>query len=91
MLKPLAALWAMGRCAPCVVIALAVALFSVAALAQAKPEGPPLAAIDLTKEERVGHVERALAFYAVNDGDLADTGMRIDLRGGPTSIRSQPR
>ena len=37
------------------------------------------------------NVERALAFYAVNDGDLTDTGMRIDLPGGPTSIRSQPR
>ena len=23
--------------------------------------------------------------------DLTDTGMRIDLPGGPTSIRSQPR
>ena len=91
MLKLLAALWAMGRCAPCVVLALAVALFSVAALAQAEPKGPPLAAIDLTNEEGVGHVERALAFYAVNDGDLTDTGMRIDLPGGPTSIRNQSR
>ena len=87
MLKPLAALWAMGRCAPCVVLALAVALFSVVALAQTTPDGPPLAAIDLTTQEGVGHV----ALCAVDDGDLTDTGMRIDLPGGPTSVRSQPR
>ena len=37
------------------------------------------------------NVERAIAVYAVEDGELADTGERIALTGGPASIRSVPR
>jgi 6-phosphogluconolactonase (cycloisomerase 2 family) len=37
------------------------------------------------------NVERAIAVYAVNDGQLEDTGERIALTGGPASIRSMPR
>ena len=36
-------------------------------------------------------VERALAFYAVHDGRLVDTGERLPLAAGPVSIRSTPR
>jgi DNA-binding beta-propeller fold protein YncE len=36
-------------------------------------------------------VERALAFYAVRDGRLVDTGERMPLAAGPVSIRSTPR
>jgi DNA-binding beta-propeller fold protein YncE len=37
------------------------------------------------------NVERAIAVYAVKDGELEDTGERIALSGGPASIRSMPR
>ena len=37
------------------------------------------------------NVERAIAVYAVRDGELEDTGERIALTGGPASIRSMPR
>ena len=37
------------------------------------------------------NVERAIAVYAVKDGELADTGERIALSGGPASIRAMPR
>jgi len=37
------------------------------------------------------NVEKALALYAIADGKILDTGRRIPLTGGPTSIRSQPR
>lgn len=37
------------------------------------------------------NVERALAVYAVNDGQLVDTEVRIALQAGPTSLRATPR
>lgn len=37
------------------------------------------------------NVERVIAVYAVNDGALADTGVRLPSAGGPASIRSLPR
>jgi DNA-binding beta-propeller fold protein YncE len=36
-------------------------------------------------------VERALGVYAIRNGKLVDTGMRIPLAAGPVSIRSMPR
>lgn len=36
-------------------------------------------------------VERALAVYAIRDGKLVDTSVRIKLAAGPVSIRSMPR
>src|ERR1700726_3195788 len=37
------------------------------------------------------NVEKQLAVYAVNDGDMKDTQLRIVLSGGPASLRSMPR
>jgi DNA-binding beta-propeller fold protein YncE len=37
------------------------------------------------------NVEKQLAFYAVNGGHLRDTGRRIALTGGPSSLRTTPR
>jgi DNA-binding beta-propeller fold protein YncE len=37
------------------------------------------------------NVERQLALFAVNDGRLRDTGERIALTGGPSSLRTTPR
>lgn len=37
------------------------------------------------------NVERVIAVFAVNDGALADTGIRLPSAGGPSSIRSLPR
>jgi DNA-binding beta-propeller fold protein YncE len=37
------------------------------------------------------NVEKQLAFYAVNGGQLRDTGQRISLTGGPSSLRTTPR
>jgi DNA-binding beta-propeller fold protein YncE len=37
------------------------------------------------------NVEHQLAVYAVNEGALQDTGVRIAVEGGPASIRSRPR
>jgi DNA-binding beta-propeller fold protein YncE len=37
------------------------------------------------------NVEKQLAFYAVNGGHLRDTGQRIALTGGPSSLRTTPR
>lgn len=37
------------------------------------------------------NVEKQIAVYAVNGGDLKDTGTRINVSGGPSSIRSMPR
>ena len=37
------------------------------------------------------NVEKQLAVYAVDDGRLRDTGVRLDRPGGPSSIRSMPR
>jgi len=37
------------------------------------------------------NVEKQLALYAVNGGDLRDTGARIALTGGPSSLRTTPR
>ncbi|MDR8732117.1 YncE family protein [Burkholderia pseudomultivorans] len=37
------------------------------------------------------NVERQLAFYAVDGGKLRDTGKRIALTGGPSSLRTLPR
>ncbi|PAK16006.1 YncE family protein [Burkholderia ubonensis] len=37
------------------------------------------------------NVERQLALYAVNGGKLRDTGERIALTGGPSSLRTMPR
>jgi DNA-binding beta-propeller fold protein YncE len=37
------------------------------------------------------NVEHQLAFYAVEDGRLVDTGTRIPVPDGPASIRSTPR
>ena len=86
MLKPLAALWAMGRCAPCVVIALAVALFSVAALAQTTPEGPPLATIDLTTDEGVDRIGGA---WRYSDVEIVETDFTLagpdGQPGGPAA------
>jgi DNA-binding beta-propeller fold protein YncE len=36
------------------------------------------------------NVEKQLAFYAVNGGHLRDTGRRIALTGGPSSLRTTP-
>lgn len=36
-------------------------------------------------------VEKQIAVYAVNNGNLEDTGERIPIAGGPASIRSMPR
>ena len=36
-------------------------------------------------------VEEAIAVFELADGGLTDTGMRVALPGGPTSIRTQPR
>ena len=37
------------------------------------------------------NVEKQLAFFAVNGGHLRDTGQRIALSGGPSSLRTLPR
>ena len=37
------------------------------------------------------NVEKQIAVYAVNGGALQDTGERISIAGGPTSLRSMPR
>ena len=37
------------------------------------------------------NVEKQLAFFAVNGGHLRDTGHRIALTGGPSSLRTTPR
>ncbi len=37
------------------------------------------------------NVERQLAFYDIKHGKLVDTGKRLPLSGGPSSIRSTPR
>jgi hypothetical protein len=37
------------------------------------------------------NVEKQLAFFAVNGGQLRDTGERIALTGGPSSLRTMPR
>lgn len=37
------------------------------------------------------NVERQLALFAVNGGKLRDTGERIALTGGPSSLRTMPR
>jgi DNA-binding beta-propeller fold protein YncE len=37
------------------------------------------------------NVERQLALFAVNGGRLRDTGQRIALSGGPSSLRTTPR
>jgi DNA-binding beta-propeller fold protein YncE len=37
------------------------------------------------------NVEKELAFFAVNAGHLRDTGQRIALTGGPSSLRTTPR
>ncbi len=37
------------------------------------------------------NVEHQLAVYAVSEGALQDTGVRIAVEGGPASIRSRPR
>jgi DNA-binding beta-propeller fold protein YncE len=37
------------------------------------------------------NVEKAIGVYRVNNGKIVDTGERIQLSGGPTSLRSKPR
>ncbi len=37
------------------------------------------------------NVEQQIAVYAVNDGALKDTGTRLPVRGGPSSLRASPR
>jgi hypothetical protein len=37
------------------------------------------------------NVEHQLASYAVEDGRLVDTGTRLPVPGGPSSIRLTPR
>lgn len=37
------------------------------------------------------NVEHQLALYAVNGGHLRDTGKRIAIKGGPSSLRTTPR
>jgi DNA-binding beta-propeller fold protein YncE len=37
------------------------------------------------------NVEKEIAVFAVNDGKMTDTGHRIQVPGGPVSIRSMPR
>jgi hypothetical protein len=37
------------------------------------------------------NVEKAIGVYEIRNGKLTDAGERIDLPGGPTSIRSKPR
>lgn len=36
-------------------------------------------------------VERQIAVFAVNGGAMQDTGVRIDVPGGPSSLRTTPR
>jgi len=36
-------------------------------------------------------VEKQIAVYQIQDGQLTDTGTRLDLKAGPVSIRSMPR
>jgi len=36
-------------------------------------------------------LERAIGVFAVRDGKLVDTGVRLKLAAGPVSIRSMPR
>jgi DNA-binding beta-propeller fold protein YncE len=36
-------------------------------------------------------VERCIAVFAVNGGALQDTGVRIEVPGGPSSLRAMPR
>ncbi len=37
------------------------------------------------------NVEQQIAVYAVNDGALQDTGTRLPVNGGPSSLRASPR
>jgi hypothetical protein len=37
------------------------------------------------------NVEKAIGVYRVDNGKIMDTGERIQLSGGPTSLRSKPR
>jgi DNA-binding beta-propeller fold protein YncE len=37
------------------------------------------------------NVEKAIGVYRVDNGKIIDTGERIQLSGGPTSLRSKPR
>lgn len=37
------------------------------------------------------NVEQQIAVYAVNNGSLQDTGTRLPVRGGPSSLRASPR
>ncbi|MDR3413807.1 MAG: YncE family protein [Formivibrio sp.] len=37
------------------------------------------------------NVEQQIAVYAVNNGDLQDTGTRLPVKGGPSSLRATPR
>jgi hypothetical protein len=37
------------------------------------------------------NVEKAIGVYRVDNGKIVDTGERIALSGGPTSLRSKPR
>jgi DNA-binding beta-propeller fold protein YncE len=37
------------------------------------------------------NVEKAIGVYRVNNAKIIDTGKRIQLSGGPTSLRSKPR
>jgi DNA-binding beta-propeller fold protein YncE len=37
------------------------------------------------------NVEQQIAVYAVNGGQLTDTGVRIGTPGGPASLRARPR
>jgi DNA-binding beta-propeller fold protein YncE len=37
------------------------------------------------------NVERAIGVYRISNGQILDTGERIPLSGGPTSLRSRPR
>jgi DNA-binding beta-propeller fold protein YncE len=37
------------------------------------------------------NVEKAIGVYRVDNGKITDTGERIQLSGGPTSLRSKPR
>ncbi len=37
------------------------------------------------------NVEKQIAVYAVNDGALRDTGTRLPVNGGPSSLRASPR
>jgi len=59
------------------------------------PGGKASQGVVFTKDNRYVllqmNVEKAIGVFEVKEGSITDTGHRIELSGGPTSIRSMPR